>query len=109
MSNLYTFPNSSQPSGYNGSSDGDILSIKGSGGGGGGNDMFEKRLGKLEEDVSSLKTDLAIIKANYSTKEDIASVRIEVHQSISAQTKWIAATIIGTTALALGIAKYLFS
>lgn len=61
-----------------------------------------KRLEKLEDKVSSLMTDIAVIKSNYATKEDL-------HKEIGVQTKWIAATIIGTTGLALATAKYLFS
>lgn len=70
------------------------------GGGGGGDDMLE-RVKKLEDQVSSLVTDVAIIKSNYATKADL-------HEEIGKQTKWIAATIIGTTGLALAVAKFLF-
>lgn len=70
-------------------------------GDGSGGDML-KRLEKLEDKVSSLMTDIAVIKSNYATKEDL-------HKEIGVQTKWIAATIIGTTGLALATAKYLFS
>ncbi|ELV7528905.1 hypothetical protein QMU90_002797 [Edwardsiella ictaluri] len=61
-----------------------------------------ERVKKLEEQMASLVTDVAVIKSNYATKEDL-------HKEIGAQTKWIAATIIGTTGLALAVAKYLFS
>ncbi|MFW1017359.1 hypothetical protein, partial [Cronobacter dublinensis] len=71
------------------------------GNGGGGDEMLQ-RVKKLEEQVTSLVTDVAVIKSNYATKEDI-------HREIGSQTKWIAATIIGTTGLALAIAKYLFA
>lgn len=75
---------------------------------GGGGDMFESRVKQLETDVAAIKTDLAVIKSNYATKEDVSSVRIEVHQSISAQTKWIAATMLGITGLAMAVAKLIF-
>ena len=52
--------------------------------------------------MASLVTDVAVIKSNYATKEDL-------HKEIGSQTKWIAATIIGTTGLALAVAKYLFA
>lgn len=70
--------------------------------------MLEKRVKQLEDDLSALRTDVAIIKSNYATKEDIASVRIEVHQAISAQTKWLAATMIAIAGASMAIAKLLF-
>ncbi|WP_261371299.1 hemolysin XhlA [Yersinia mollaretii] len=76
-------------------------------GDGGGDDMLI-RIKKLEDDVQNIKSDLAVIKSNYATKEDIASVRVELHQSISTQTKWLTATIIGTAALAMAIARFIF-
>ncbi|WP_228900533.1 hemolysin XhlA [Photorhabdus bodei] len=88
---------------------GDLPTFNSGGNGGdGGSDMFEVRVKKLEDDLNLIKTDLAVMKANYATKEDIASVRIEVHQSIATQTKWIAATMLGITGLAIGIAKLIF-
>lgn len=76
-------------------------------GDGGGDDMLE-RVKKLEEQISSLVTDLAVMKSNYATKEDVSSVRIEVHQAISAQTKWLAATMIGVAGIAMAVAKVIF-
>lgn len=70
------------------------------GGNGGGDDMLD-RVKKLEEQVLALVTDIAIIKSNYVTKADL-------HEEISKQTKWIAATVIGTTGLALTVAKLIF-
>lgn len=78
------------------------------GGNGGGDDMLEKRVKQLEDSLAEIKTNLAVMKSNYATKEDIASVRIEVHQAISAQTKWLAATMLGITGLALAVAKLIF-
>lgn len=90
------------------STDAEPHTHKNGGGDDGGNDMLEKRVKQLEDELASIRTDIAVIKSNYSTKEDIASVRIEVHQSISAQTKWLAATMIGITGLAMALAKLIF-
>jgi hypothetical protein len=79
-----------------------------SGGNGGGDDMLEKRVKLLEDALAEIRTDIAVMKSNYATKEDISSVRIEVHQAISAQTKWLAATMLGITGLALAVAKLIF-
>mgnify|MGYP004440977613 CR=1 FL=1 len=70
-------------------------------GSGGGDDMLQ-RIKTLEDKVATMATDIAVIKSNYATKEDL-------HKEIGSQTKWIAATIIGTTGLALAVAKYLFA
>lgn len=78
------------------------------GGGSGGDDMLEKRVKKLEDDLAGIRTDIAVIKSNYANKEDVASLRAELHQSISAQTKWLAATMIGIAGLAMAVAKLIF-
>lgn len=76
---------------------------------------MESRVEKLESDferinvtIDSMKSDLAVIKSNYATKEDIASVRVEVQQSIANQTKWIAATIIATAGIVIAVSKLVF-
>lgn len=70
------------------------------GGDGGGSDMLE-RVKKLEEQIISVATDVAIIKSNYATKADL-------HEEIGKQTKWIAVTIIGTVSIAMAVAKLIF-
>ncbi|MGJ3435832.1 hemolysin XhlA [Serratia sp. Je.1.23.a] len=88
----------------------DIPSVPPRHGGGddGGDEMLEKRVKLLEDTLAEIRTDIAVMKSNYATKEDIASVRIEVHQAISAQTKWLAATMLGITGLAMAVAKLIF-
>lgn len=82
------------------SSSRDSHNPKNGNGNGGGDDMLE-RVKKLEAQLLTLVTDIAVVKSNYVTKADL-------HEEISKQTKWIAATIIGTTGLALTVAKLIF-
>lgn len=82
------------------SSSRDSHNAKNGNGNGGGDDMLE-RVKKLEAQLLTLVTDIAVVKSNYVTKADL-------HEEISKQTKWIAATIIGTTGLALTVAKLIF-
>ena len=97
-SHLYVVPTNNEPLVENHPQEDDNHKY---GNGGGGDDMLE-RVKKLEEQMASLVTDVAVIKSNYATKEDL-------HKEIGSQTKWIAATIIGTTGLSLAVAKYLFA
>lgn len=68
----------------------------------------EPPMNTLEDRVRNLETDIAVIKSNYATKADIADLRSELHKSISSQTKWLAATIIGVAAISLTVAKLIF-
>ncbi|MDJ0042938.1 hemolysin XhlA [Pantoea allii] len=78
------------------------------GGNGGGDDMLEKRVKQLEDHVAAMRTDIAVMKSNYATKEDIALVRTEVHQAISTQTKWLAGSMVAIAGLAIALAKIIF-
>lgn len=75
------------------------------GGNGGGDDMLE-RIKKLEDQVSSLVTDVAIIRSNYATstnvesvKTDIANAKADLHSAMRIQ----ALTIIGSVLTAVGV------
>lgn len=74
-----------------------------------------ERIKKLEEKVSSLQIDMAVIKSNYATKEDVKGlqgalegVRTELHKSIAAQTKWFVASLFIALGAGLTLAKFLF-
>lgn len=69
------------------------------GGNGGGDDMLQ-RVKDLEVKVATLVTDVAIIKDKLASKEDIQSVKTEMHKELNAQT-W---KIIGSLVIAVLIA-----
>jgi len=68
-------------------------------GNGGGDDMLQ-RVKDLEVKVATLVTDVAIIKDKLASKEDIQSVKTEMHKELNAQT-W---KIIGSLVIAVLIA-----
>lgn len=83
-------------------------------GSGGGDDMLV-RVKKLEDQMTSLITDVAVIKSNYATREDISKlnvslegVRTELHKAVSSQTKWLIASLFIVLGAGLTIAKLIF-
>ncbi|MBA2201110.1 hypothetical protein H1A25_13845 [Escherichia coli] len=40
-----------------------------------GEDDMQQRVRELEKDVQSIKTDLAVMKSNYATKEDVSNAK----------------------------------
>ncbi|EOH7300905.1 Uncharacterised protein [Salmonella enterica] len=68
-------------------------------GSGGGDDVLQ-RVKELEVKVATLVTDVAIIKDKLASKEDIQSVKTELHKELNAQT-W---KIIGSLVVAVLIA-----
>lgn len=77
----------------------DYDTVKRGGGNGGGDDMLQ-RVKDLEVKVATLVTDVAIIKDKLASKEDIQSVKTEMHKELNAQT-W---KIIGSLVIAVLIA-----
>ncbi|MEL5468220.1 hypothetical protein PTR80_03600 [Serratia nevei] len=78
-------------------------------GNGGGDDMLE-RVKKLEEKLSTLTTDIAVIKSNYATASDVASVKTEVanakadlHSALRLQALTIIGSMIAIVSIASGI------
>lgn len=75
------------------------------GGGGGGYDGgMETRVVKLENELSSIKVDVATILSNYATKADIGELRADMHKMNAEIKTWTLATmitIIGTMLAAI--------
>ncbi len=70
-------------------------------GGSDGGDGMDSRIKKLENDMQTIKTDLAVMKSNYVTSADL-------HKEINSQTKWIITALFSALALGLAIAKFIF-
>lgn len=47
---------------------------------------MEKRVEKLETDVTAMKVDLAVIRSNYATTTDVSKLGVAMHSDINAQT-----------------------
>lgn len=62
----------------------------------------------LESKVETLLIDVAVIKANYATREDVESVRGELQSSLARQTKLLVASLFIVLGTGLGLAKLLF-
>ena len=62
---------------------------------------LEHRVSHLEQDVSSIKEDVREIR------KDITNLRVELHQSLNTQTKWMVGFMVGIAAVTLTIARFL--
>lgn len=63
---------------------------------------LEKRVEKLEEQLSKVNTDLEVLKSNNATKTDLQEMKVAFLEKIGSQTKWIVGTIIGLFVFLLG-------
>lgn len=81
----------------------------GGGGGGGYNGDMEARVSALEDTLTTIKSDLDVVKSNYATKSDVAEIRADLHKMDSSIKTWTLATmltIIGTMLAAIfGVAQ----
>lgn len=82
----------------------DSASFQHGGGNGEGGDMLE-RVKRLEEKMSSVAIDVAILKDKVATKEDIQSSKVELHKELNAQTWKIIGAIVIAITLAV-LSKY---
>lgn len=71
---------------------------------------LERRVRKLEDDVSAIKQDVAIMKSNYATREDLAkeigSVKTAIAESTTTQIKWFIATICTIVGLIVMVMRF---
>lgn len=63
---------------------------------------LEKRVEKLEEQLSKVNTDLEVLKSNNATKTDLQEMKVVFLEKMGSQTKWIIGTIIGLFISLLG-------
>lgn len=60
---------------------------------------MDARIANLEKDLAAVKTDVAVMRSNYVTRADLASMETTI-------LKWFVATTFTLTALAFAAAKF---
>ena len=103
VTQLYPTQDISRPIGHQLSDD--AYSAHGDGNGGGGGGEMLQRVKELEVKVASLVTDVAIIKDKLASKEDIQSVKTELHKELNGQTWKIIIALVITVLIAV-FSKY---
>lgn len=66
---------------------------------------MESRVEKLEDDLSAVKSDVAVMRSNYVTKEDLHKEIGGLHKELNAQT-WKLVTFVCSFGTALVAATY---
>jgi len=76
---------------------------------------MEIRVKTLEEKVESLVTDVAVIKSNYATKEDVSTIRVEIAETnvriadvkaeLRSTLRALVTTIVGSMIAITGVAS----
>ena len=68
---------------------------------------LELLAGKTLERVTTLEVDLAVIKSNYATKEDVARIKEDIAKSEVTLLKWFIGTAVTLTGLAFAAARFI--
>jgi hypothetical protein len=69
--------------------------------------MESDRFNNMEQRLRHIEEDVAIIKSNYSTREDVANLRADMHSLARQQIMWSVGTILTGMALVFAILKWL--
>lgn len=72
------------------------------------NHATKQDLAEVRSEVREIKADIASIKQNYATKADVLAIRGDLYQAITSQTKWMVSMQLITMGLALTVAKAIF-
>lgn len=64
-----------------------------------------RSLKEFEKEMDYIKTDIETIRSNYATKEDIQSVKDELHKTLSMQT-WKIILVLVITISTVVLSKY---
>ncbi|MBI4383751.1 MAG: hypothetical protein HY579_06915 [Nitrospinae bacterium] len=70
--------------------------------------MPEKETLLLEQDISRIKEDVAVLKAesrNYATREDLQTVRVEIEKMGRTIIMWLSGMIIASTGTILAVLR----
>ncbi|MDR7051057.1 cob(I)alamin adenosyltransferase [Duganella sp. 3397] len=62
---------------------------------------------QINDRLSVVEADVAVIKSNYATKEDIAKLETKIVKMENTLLKWFIGTAIALTAAVFAIARYL--
>ena len=60
-----------------------------------------------KKDIENLKTDVAVIKSNYATKQDVAEVKTEMHSLARQMVMWNIGSIFTAVGVVFALLRYL--